>query len=287
MVHKSLYGLRRSALLFGEHLRKKLKLLGFEPSLAEDKIFMRKCPTADCYEYIGTCVDDLAITAHDPEDIVRQLSDPNVGGFTLKGSGYLSYHLGSSFSRDSEGVLHMDPIKFIEKLRYAFKRHFGHEPIRRFRSPLKAGDHPELDTTPFLDDKMTRVYQSLIGSLQWAISIGRYDICTAVMSMSKFRCMPREGHMDRVKRIIGYLCKFCHFTISFRTQELDPVDTPVNKFDWAKTAYGNPQEEIPDKMPQPRGKRVTTVSYFDASLMHDVLTGKAVTGVLHFLNQTP
>ena len=40
-------------------------------------------------------------------------------------------------------------------------------------------------------------------------------------------------------------------------------------------------------MPQPRGKRVTTVSYFDASLMHDVLTGKAVTGVLHFLNQTP
>ena len=29
------------------------------------------------------------------------------------------------------------------------------------------------------------------------------------------------------------------------------------------------------------------MTYFDANLMHDVITGCSVSGVLHFLNQTP
>ena len=39
--------------------------------------------------------------------------------------------------------------------------------------------------------------------------------------------------------------------------------------------------------PPPRGKRVILSHYFDANLMHDVLSGKAVTGVVHFWNKTP
>ena len=39
--------------------------------------------------------------------------------------------------------------------------------------------------------------------------------------------------------------------------------------------------------PPPKGKRVVTTSYKDANLYHDLATGRAVTGVLHFLNQTP
>ena len=29
------------------------------------------------------------------------------------------------------------------------------------------------------------------------------------------------------------------------------------------------------------------IHYFDANLMHDVLTGKVVTGCIHFINKTP
>ena len=31
----------------------------------------------------------------------------------------------------------------------------------------------------------------------------------------------------------------------------------------------------------------TLTHYVDANLMHDALSGKSVTGILHFLNQTP
>ena len=37
----------------------------------------------------------------------------------------------------------------------------------------------------------------------------------------------------------------------------------------------------------PKGKPVVTTTYKDANLYHDLMTGRAVTGVLHFLNQTP
>ena len=39
--------------------------------------------------------------------------------------------------------------------------------------------------------------------------------------------------------------------------------------------------------PKPLGKHVQTTHYVDANLHHDLATGKAVTAVLHFLNQTP
>ena len=40
-------------------------------------------------------------------------------------------------------------------------------------------------------------------------------------------------------------------------------------------------------MPSPRGRLVRTTTFFDANLMHDVVTGCSCTGVLHLLNQTP
>ena len=45
---------------------------------------------------------------------------------------------------------------------------------------------------PELDEDGIAKHQSLIGSLQWAVSLGRLDITTAVMTMSGFRTNPRE-----------------------------------------------------------------------------------------------
>jgi len=43
-------------------------------------------------------------------------------------------------------------------------------------------------------DAMASDYQSLIGALQWTLSLRRIDITTAVMAMSGFRVAPRKGH---------------------------------------------------------------------------------------------
>jgi len=81
------------------------------------------------------------------------------------------------------------------------------KPSTKPLSPLEKGDHPEIDDSEFLDDDGIQTNQSLVGALQWSTSIGRFDIATAVMMMSSFRAQPRIGHLERIKRICGYLNK--------------------------------------------------------------------------------
>ena len=57
--------------------------------------------------------------------------------------------------------------------------------------------------------------------------------------------------------------------------------------EWMDIVYGPVSEELPANMPSPRGRLVRTTTFFDANLMHDVVTGCSCTGVLHLLNQTP
>jgi hypothetical protein len=44
-----------------------------------------------------------------------------------------------------------------------------------------------LDTTEILDAKGIALCQSMIGALQWAATIGRFDFNTSVMTLSGFR----------------------------------------------------------------------------------------------------
>jgi len=154
-------------------------------------------------------------------------------------------------------------------------------------SPLVTGDHPELDASELLNEDDQKAHQSLIGALQWAIQIGRFDIQTAVMTLSRFRAMPRQGHLDRVKRIHGHLSKMRHAAIKIRTDAPDCSNVPVKLCDWEHSCYADAKEEIPLDAPAPKGKPVTVTSFFDANLCHDLVSGKSVAGVLHQLNKTP
>ena len=54
-----------------------------------------------------------------------------------------------------------------------------------------------------------------------------------------------------------------------------------------RTVYSDVKEIVPADTPVPKGPPVSITTYVDANLYHDLLTGRALTGVLHFLNGTP
>ena len=114
----------------------------------------------------------------------------------------------------------------------------------------------------------------MIGQLQWAITIGRYDILTHVKSMSRFRLAPKIGHLERMKKLYGYLAKTKHFAIRYRTKEPDYSHLPKQEYEWIRTVYRNVKEEIPKDIPKPLGKRVITTTFLDANLLHEIVTGK-------------
>ena len=106
--------------------------------------------------------------------------------------------------------------------------------------------------------------------------------------MSSFRAAPRIGHLERAKRIVGYVNKMKHGARRFRTDIPDYSGLPEpTKKKWSDTIYGELKEEIPSDIPPPLGNPVTLTHYVDANLMHDLTTGRSVTGILHFMNQTP
>ena len=168
-----------------------------------------------------------------------------------------------------------------------YVRLFGEKPKELYSSPLEKGDHPELDTSDLLDADGIQKYQSMIGAMQWAISIGRFDIATAVMSLSSFRVAPHVGHLKRCKHIYAYLSKMRHAAIRVRTDEPDFSALPDITYDWAQSVYGNFKEVIPEDCPKPLGKHVTLSHYVDANLYHDMLSGRSVAGILHFVNKCP
>ena len=49
--------------------------------------------------------------------------------------------------------------------------------------------------------------------------------------------------------------------------------------DWEHSVYGKHEEDITKDAPEPLGKRIILTHYFDASFMHNILSGNAVTGV--------
>ncbi len=286
IVDRALYGLRTSGARFHAKFADTLRALGFFPSYADPDVWLRDA--GDCYEYVVVYVDDILTALKDPKTFYdRLMGDP--WNYKLKNVEEPKYHLGGDFFRDKDGNYCYGSQTYIKRMVENYKMMFGELPTE-YHAPMEKGDQPELDETPLCGPDGIRKYQSLIGAVQWTITLCRFDVLHAVMSLGRFRSAPREGHLERLKRLIGYLKKRSHGAIRFRTNipnhEEVYGDNPV-KYDWMESVYGCPPEEIDSRVPEPKGNVVRTTSFCDANLMHDTVTGRSASGIMEFLNATP
>ena len=106
------------------------------------------------------------------------------------------------------------------------------------------------------------------------------------MTMGRFRSQPRKKHLEYVQHIAGYLSKYKDAALKFNVQEPDYGHLEEMKTDWTYSVYGNVKEDIPTDMPEPKGCYVVITCFVDANLMHDYITGRSATGILHMVNLT-
>ena len=123
------------------------------------------------------------------------------------------------FSCDKDGTLCLKKSSYLDKLLLNYKQHFGTGPKTNVGAPLKKGDHPKMDTTDFLDAEKIKLYQSLIRAQQWMVTIGCFDIMTAVVTLLAFCAAPCIGHLEQAKRIFGYLAKMNIAKLHIRTEQ--------------------------------------------------------------------
>ena len=81
----------------------------------------------------------------------------------------------------------------------------GVDSIKKYQTPMDPDYHPELDDSAFLEPDQISQYKPMLGSVNWVLTLGRFDIAYALNTMSRYSMAPREGHFKAMKRVIGYL----------------------------------------------------------------------------------
>eukprot|EP00977_Amphora_coffeiformis_P011219 scaffold2692_cov115-Amphora_coffeaeformis.AAC.2 len=229
-----------------------LRTLGFTPTYADPDVWIRD--GGDCYEYIVVYVDNIFTALKEPV-IFYDAIQSKPWNYKLKNVKEPKYHLGGDFFRDSDGTFCYGAQTYVKRMSENYEQLFG-EPPKEYHSPMERGDQPELDVTMELRTDDIMKFQSMIGAVQWTVSLSRFDVAHAVMSLGRFRAKPRQGHLERLCRLIGYMKKRRGGAIRFRTGIPDwenAFPEPI-KYDWMETVYGTPPEEVDSKAPTPKGR---------------------------------
>ena len=186
--------------------------MGFQPSQADNDVWMRPDTKPDgfeYYEYVLCYVDDVLSISKDPSKITDCLKST----FKLKDDKVDApdIHLGAELSQ----IINEDGdccwAVTADKCRQAAVNNVDHVLRKKARklptqcvTPLSSNYQRENDMTQELKSKGMQWYRKMIGALHWTVEIGRVDVLYEVVVMSTFTAMPIYRHLEEVLHI------FCH-----------------------------------------------------------------------------
>ena len=115
------------------------------------------------------------------------------------------------------------------------------------------------------------------------VEIVQGDIITEVLLMESHMVMPREGHLDAVLHIFGFLKIKYNSRMCFDSTVPFCDVRAFKECDW-KQFYGEVEEAVPSNAPEPRGKKVHLIMYVDSDHTGKKRTRRSRTGFFVFIN---
>ena len=77
--------------------------------------------------------------------------------------------------------------------------------LRKYNSPKDPNYYPERDKSELLSEDNHTIYRIFIGSLNWTVTLGRYDVQHSVTILAQYSQLSRrEGHLLALKRVLFY-----------------------------------------------------------------------------------
>ena len=294
IIVRALYGLRSSGAAFRALLAETLLNMGYKPSLADPDVYMRPAVKSNgfkYYEYVLTYVDDVLCISDNPMSTMMclqktfKLKDDKIEEPTM----YLGASLSKMINQSCKECWAMSSDKYcataVANVTEVLNKKGARLPSKCL-TPLANGYRPELDTSPELKADGLQYYQELIGILRWAVEIGRVDILLEVSMMSAHLALPREGHLEQVLHIFGYLKSHKKLRLMFDSDYPQISANRFKKYDWFDF-YRGAHEAIPPNMPEARGLTISTSAFVDADLAGDKRNRRSQTGILIFCNKAP
>ena len=103
--------------------------------------------------------------------------------------------------------------------------------LKGYMNPLDPNYHAEIDDSNFLVGEDISKYRMMVGSLNWLVTLGRYNIHYTVCTLARHMMIPRAGHMHAMRRVFGYLKQNYNFKIEFVTEKPDFLMHKIEKYD--------------------------------------------------------
>ena len=160
----------------------------------------------DCkthYGYIARYVDDILIFSKEPEELIKCLKLV----YPLQGVSVPEYYLGGDFKihKSSNGIetFAFGAKTYLSNVCERIEKLLMNIVLKKYETPLATEDHPETGDTGLLDSDAHSKYRMLIGSGQWSITLGRFDVMFVIQTMARFSAAPKEGHLTRMLRVFG------------------------------------------------------------------------------------
>jgi len=285
LVRRAMYGLPTSGREWCAHLARALTSMGFRRTLGDPSIWMRKDMDNGVWEYIAHYVDDILVISHDPDKHIESLQE----AYHLKNTEDSGVYLGQNFQKDQSGMITIGSQNYWNETVTAIEK--VHGPLREYGTPMLANDPPELDDSQLLSQNEQRDYQRWLGTGQWMVTIGRYDIAYAINTLARHSASPRQGHLKRLLRVYGYIAKHPDLKL---VMDSNPIKVDCPSFNWDEDHLleypkCTEQEDAMDEklFPKPDGTKIKVVYFTDADHGHDKQSGRSVTGFIGFLGSAP
>ena len=222
---------------------------------------VRPSDGAEYYAYILLYVDDILCSHHNAETVLTKFDKY----FKLKPDSvqepdiYLGDKVRPMTLENGAWAWALSLSKYVQERCQNVQNYIKDNVGGRWKLPNKApnpfvmGYTPELDASTVLNPSLESYYQSQIGFLRWLVEIGRVDINTEVSVLASCLYLPREGHIDAVLHVYGYLCTKHNARLALDPSYPDIKWSQFLQCDW-KYYYYNIKEDISPNTPEPHGK---------------------------------
>ena len=193
-LKKCLYGLKQSSREWYGKLSKSLELKGFVSAHFDPCVFIHK---EECL-FISIYVDDIALYGPDKSRIAEIISQLK-GEFEVTDLGDATWLLGIHIEYNQKGIT-LSQHNYIDKVLHRFNM----ENSRSVSTPLQENIKLHAGMGDDCIENITH-YQSMIGSLMYAVVGSRPDLAHTITLLSQFNSCPTAEHLRAVKHTLRYL----------------------------------------------------------------------------------
>jgi hypothetical protein len=168
-------------------------------------------------------VDDILLTGNCP-DMIKNTKAFLASKFEMKDMGAANYVLGIKISRNRKSkLLYLDQEKYLEKI----LKKFNMSNCKPLSTPISKGQHLSKTMCTQNETELKEMesipYAQAVGSLMYAMTSTRPDICYAIGLVSRYQSNPGKEHWQAVKRIFRYLQGTKNIKLCFGLSDLKIV----------------------------------------------------------------